>query len=365
MATPFITTKQIEQISPIKYKYYLDEFTSYIIYLPSNRQAISINIIENSLNLTTCYKIIFTPDSLSEITRLFKSYISVDDIKSDLMTIFGLGLFEFGEKTSTTLQLYLSFDNKIRDVILYKVHEEVKCEIDKILKEIKNEISTSIIPKQNSFTNNYASLEDRIAEIEKNTEYIIAKMNEKKEKPKQPEISLNIQPNPLNESSVYDNEYEMITRWIGKRCQIKFNLIYRGSSCNFNSEEFHIKFDDAVPTLVVIQSRSGARFGGYTTQIWKGENTYKNDPEAFLFSLDKKEMYPILKTEAKNAIFCKGEYIVAFGKSDLMIPGKGLECFSDFPISYGKPGVEKNALTNGEKKFGLKEIEIFQLVFVC
>ena len=69
----------------------------------------------------------------------------------------------------------------------------------------------------------------------------------------------------------------MITRWIGKRCQIKFNLIYRGSSYNFNSEEFHIKFDDAVPTLVVIQSRSGARFGESTTQILKGENTYKND----------------------------------------------------------------------------------------
>lgn len=362
MATLFITKKKIEQISPIKYKYYLDEFTYYLIYLPSNRQAISINIIENTINLIACYKIILIPDSLSEITKSFKAYKSVDEIKSDLMVMFSLGLFEFGEKTNTTLQLYLSFDNKIRDVILKKVHEEVKSEIDKMIGEIKKEISTSIIPKQNSFNNNYANLEERIAKLEKNTEYLISKI---KEKQKQSKISINIQPNPLNESSVFSDEYELIKNWIGKQCQIKFNLIYRGSDYNFNSEDFHIKYDDAVPTLIVIQSKSGARFGGYTTQIWKGENVYKNDPDAFLFSLDRKEMYPILQNESENAILCKGEYIVAFGKCDLMIPNRGFNCYSDFPLSYGIPGIEKNALTNGEQNFIINEIEIFQLVFVC
>ena len=93
---------------------------------------------------------------------------------------------------------------------------------------------------------------------------------------------------------------------------------------------------------------------------------YKSD-SAFLFSLDRQEKYDILPEEAKNAILCKGEYIAAFGNGDLILFGGGLECYTDFPCSYSctdRP-VEKYAITNGERIFGLKDVEVFQIVYIC
>ena len=69
----------------------------------------------------------------------------------------------------------------------------------------------------------------------------------------------------------------------------------------------------------------------------------------------------------KNAILCKGEYIAAFGNGDLILFGGGLECYTDFPCSYSctdRP-VEKYAITNGERIFGLKDVEVFQIVYIC
>ena len=43
------------------------------------------------------------------------------------------------------------------------------------------------------------------------------------------------------------------------------------------------------PSLVVIMTIKGIKFGGYTTQEWKkGAN---KDSEAFVFSLDKRKKY--------------------------------------------------------------------------
>jgi hypothetical protein len=61
-----------------------------------------------------------------------------------------------------------------------------------------------------------------------------------------------------------------------------------GDSINFVEEKCKNKY----PTLVVIMTTKGIKFGGYTTQEWKkGVN---KDNDAFVFSLDKKKKYKIL-----------------------------------------------------------------------
>ena len=372
-----ISPKKMEQIQPNKYKYHTDNDTYYTIYFPSNKQAISIIIIEDTLESSVTYKTTFTPESLSYITQQFKTFSTVEEIKQDFMTMFSLGMFEIAEKTSTTIQVFLSFDQHIRDFELYKVHEETN-DIDRLLLHAKSIADEKIIKKENDIYIQCDNIDKRLSVLERDFDWIYQKIIEKKQKELEVQIQPPVQPIPVpirrrssstcpQSNMFYGNEFEMLSHWISDTGKVKFNMIFRASQFNFSSEEFHIKFDDAVPTLIVAQSLSGARFGGFTKQIWKGENVYKCDPDAFLFSLDRQEKYDILPEEAKNAILCKGEYIAAFGNGDLILFGGGLECYTDFPCSYSctdRP-VEKYAITNGERIFGLKDVEVFQIVYIC
>ena len=71
----------------------------------------------------------------------------------------------------------------------------------------------------------------------------------------------------LKESIINEEKYDDVLReWIG---DYKWKLLYRTSEYGYTAESFH-KYCDNVkgPTLIVIKSRDGWIFGGYTTQSW-------------------------------------------------------------------------------------------------
>ena len=84
------------------------------------------------------------------------------------------------------------------------------------------------------------------------------------------------------------------------------NLIYKATIDTDRAEIFHQKCDRAQRTLVVIESISDRRFGGYTTQSWAGDGIDKDDEEAFVFSLDKLQIYNIIS--GQPAIGCYPKY---------------------------------------------------------
>lgn len=48
----------------------------------------------------------------------------------------------------------------------------------------------------------------------------------------------------------------------------KWELLYRGSESNFSWVDFHQKCDNISGTLVVVKTRDGGIFGGYTQAEW-------------------------------------------------------------------------------------------------
>ena len=83
--------------------------------------------------------------------------------------------------------------------------------------------------------------------------------------------------------------------WIERKVQRSFelNLIYRDSRDGFTKPAFHSKCDNKSPTISYIKSDKNRIFGGYTEQTWEGNNLYKSDDKAFLFSFTNNEKYPI------------------------------------------------------------------------
>ncbi len=70
--------------------------------------------------------------------------------------------------------------------------------------------------------------------------------------------------------------------------KLKFELIYKATRDTFSSVVMHQKINDQGPTISLVKSEFGKVFGGYCKIDWKDDGAWKSDPDAFIFSVDKK-----------------------------------------------------------------------------
>ena len=138
------------------------------------------------------------------------------------------------------------------------------------------------------------------------------------------------------------------------------DLVYKATVDTDKAKAFHNKCDWLSKTLVLVKSGKGKRFGGYTTCSWKGDGIDKKDENAFIFSLDKMQIYDILPGE--DAIGCYPGFGPVFSGCQIRI-------FDDFFTNGGttfEKGVNYNTkedyeLTGGYKRFNVKEIEVYSV----
>ena len=145
--------------------------------------------------------------------------------------------------------------------------------------------------------------------------------------------------------------------------QVQMRLIYKATVDSDRAEIFHQKCDSAQRTLVLIETINERRFGGYTTQSWEGNGIDKDDSEAFVFSLDKLQIYNIIS--GQPAIGCYPKYGPVFLGCQIKV--------NDNFFVKGGTTYRKNTnyainsdfeLNDGVKFFGIKEIEVFEVQFI-
>ena len=234
-------------------------------------------------------------------------------------------------------------------------------------KELKNSIEN--IKKEN------ISLKEEIKEIKKILEPINNKFKEKLEKIEKKKI--------YNKSVIMkENEFNSLINYaiIGRlNKEIKeLKKLYQATIDGDRAIDFHRKCDKIPNTLVLVKSAGNRRFGGFTTQSWDfwHDNKKKNDDNAFLFSLDKKQIYSHKK--GQTAIICNPKIGPYFGDSgfygfylnDNSIKEKALytnESYSNSNSNYSSFDFngDNNALSEDGKGSGIyaTEYEIFQVIF--
>ena len=115
--------------------------------------------------------------------------------------------------------------------------------------------------------------------------------------------------------SDYD-EKETIYYWIKSNGDTinSTELLYRLTRDGDNPQAFHSRCDNKGTTIIFIKNYSnGYRFGGYTTVPWRGDNTYRQDSKAFVFSLNNKRKFPIKNINDSNAVGHYKDYGPIFG----------------------------------------------------
>ena len=157
------------------------------------------------------------------------------------------------------------------------------------------------------------------------------------------------------------SELELITRKICKGySKITLNLLYKATIDSDKASVFHDKCDEATNSLVLIQSGNGKRFGGYTSCSWEGNSIDKQDEDAFVFSLDKMEIYDIIPGE--DAIGCYPKYGPVFLGCQIRIFDNFFkEGGTTFEKGVNYETKEDFELTGGLKKFEVKEIEVYSV----
>ena len=157
----------------------------------------------------------------------------------------------------------------------------------------------------------------------------------------------------------------MISNWINPNVGISLKLLYKVSRDGDRISTFIQKVSGISPTLILIQSKSGFKFGGYTSVEWNmsGYYTYKDDKSAFIFSIDKRKKY---KLKNGNAICGDPNHFAFGGGHDLTIWDK---CTTNdnskdysYNSSYEMP--EKYELTGGNRSFYVQELEVYQVSFI-
>ena len=265
-------------------------------------------------------------------------------------------------------------------------YNEISILIDELTKMKNDEIESlkkridemKNYEKQKQEENEKLILKKKIEEIEKLKKEYQMQINElrqsqKIEKPKPGMESQNITFEEKTEKvCVKGNiihsplELELITRKINKNNssqnkKLILNLLYKATVDSDKAAAFHKKCDKAKSTLVLIETVKGKRFGGYTSQSWKGNCVEKKDEKSFIFSFDKMKIYENIPEE--TAIGCYPKFGPIFMGCQIRI--------NDNAFSRGGTTFEKGMnfnteedyeLNGGERTFKVKEIEVYEII---
>jgi len=183
----------------------------------------------------------------------------------------------------------------------------------------------------------------------------------------------------------HGNKFEDLMKLCEFSADKKWSLIYKASKHGFEACDFHTLCADKPNTLVVIKSRNGNVFGGYTEQSWYNtliqrswynsiplkEFNDKPDSKAFIFSLINKEKKPLkIKCSSNQGIRCNNSCGPIFGENDFVIADNSntnYNSFSNFGHCYSHPDYEyksdkANSFLAGSYKFKVSEIEVYTTI---
>ena len=174
----------------------------------------------------------------------------------------------------------------------------------------------------------------------------------------------NIEIQESMDSKIIRNDYEKektIKNWIDpSNKKMKFILIFRKSRDGSSCKTFHYYCDNKGPTLTLVETVKGYKFGGYTPFSFQSQIGYspKNDNKTFIFSINS--MSKFFKKKEGSLVYYNPDYGPCFGEggSDFYL-GDNLNNGWTINCSF----LTNSELTYGEKgKFDVLELEIFRVI---
>ena len=159
----------------------------------------------------------------------------------------------------------------------------------------------------------------------------------------------------------------MLFNWIRHDTKMKFNLLYKAKRDGDRISVFAEKVKGKSPTLILIETKTGYKFGGYTTVDWDmtGHYKYKRDESAFIFSINSKEKFTQIQKNEKYGICGDPDHFAFGGGHDLTIWDNFFthDNSKDYKYGFSYSTTSKFELTGGTKNFFVEECEVYHVIF--
>ena len=290
-------------------------------------------------------------------------------------------------KDSEDKAMFLSFGPRDFFRFLKKLSEMKKIELIKKDNNINIKFELEVMFEKHEINIELASKDQNMEMIEK-------ELKELKEENKELKKRIEILENEMKEiKKILNPDFNINRIKIGNKSVImkenEFDLIHLAIKSRLNKEvkelkklyqatidgdgalNFHSRCDNIPNTLVLIKSAGNRRFGGFTSAQWSSASSgeWKDDPNAFLFSLDKQKIYSYKKDG--KAIYNRKDLGPSFGNGlTIWIGQHGIQekhlytLESSSSCSYNFNG-DNNALSEDGKASYIyaAEYEVFQVIF--
>jgi len=324
------------------------EHSKLLLKFTINSPLIKISIHDYDKPQNFFYENTFNKESLSKINKVFLMFESVDEI----LPIF-INLIE--NKKYVLRKLSENEFDLILKVQIFIKEEEINLNLFKNYNITKDDIINNLIETVQNLTKRVEELEKWKNEKEGNTNK--GKTSEEK--------TINI----IDNSTILTKEEELkliekrLKRGVFSNKKIAFKLLYCGTKDGDDSKNFHNKCDNISNQLVLVKTKEGLKFGGYTRLGFKSTGMGIVDKDAFIFSFDKIKTYDAI--EGKETIYCDSSYGPTFGyNSDIHIPNNFLSNRGQVQTKMNKfKTTEVYELNGGNQYFEFKEVEVFQIIF--
>ena len=340
------------------------DFVDYIKALIENKKILIKNSTENKITIELIVEYLYKQNIIK--IDLVQKQINFELIAQDLYKKI-LILNENFKNLENNYKNIID-NNKIMKEEIKTIKEEnmnIKKENNNIKEEIKTikEENMNIKQENKTIKERLNNIENKLNSLDK--EIIPNKINNN--------INDKILKVSIDSRIMERDEFDMIYPEIKKRMnkEIKeIKKLYQATVDGGESSIFHKKCDGVPNTLVLYKSAGNRRFGGFTSLCWQSKGINFLDKNCFLFSLDKKKIYPPKKDY--NYCFCyfdsdgpsfviNTSYCIeidgnAIMQKNLRTNEKGFKEFFDN---------EENALSEDGYFSGIyaKEYEVFQIIF--
>ena len=152
-----------------------------------------------------------------------------------------------------------------------------------------------------------------------------------------------------------------------KKTFINLKLLYSASEDGDSAENFHSLCDGYAPLIVLVKTKKGLVFGGYTEASFASTKKQEGnkDDNAFIFSIDKMKTYEIEKgTIATTSFIDYGPVFSGFNNCNIYL-------YNDFFSDQGNVAMkgdrfntkEDYEINGGEYKFETEELEVYQVIY--
>jgi hypothetical protein len=399
--------------APKAYEIELDDQTKYHIKIGvSKYKQLKLQVREQS-EFQTIYQAKFKYEELLEIDRFFGVFETMESIVDEIDNLFVRNKVTISNDINNNLymDLTISINNKERKIHLKLIrkgteqtealnnlvklvsaqtkkldnlqneNDELKKEIGKLQGKIKtmggedeeNEDEESEEEEEKS-KKKKKKKKKKVKKIEESEEDDDDEDNKKKKK-KEENIGEFIYEEFLDNTSIIKEKKEIDlvldkVRIIFHKSYKNFlnlKLLYSASKDGDSAEVFHSLCDGIAPLIVLIKTTKNVIFGGYTEAPYSftKKRTGNKDDNAFIFSINKMKTYDVEKgTNATCSFRDYGPVFYGYEYCNIYLFG---DFFND-EGNVAKKGDRYNTtedfeINNGEQKFLVKELEVYQVYY--